>query len=104
MPLSTQEDDSFAPPAFMADVNVKVLKIYVYKSLSFSLGGNKVLPRHMEGLFLLYVPVNLRAGVALFIHSGWSQSCGSIDCLLFATYLYPFPPDSSIILVRGSVK
>ena len=104
MPLSTQEGDSFAPPAFMADVNVKVLKIYVYKSLSFSLGGNKVLPRHMEGLLLLYVPVNLRAGVALFIHSGWSQSCGSIDCLLFATYLYPFPPDSSIILVKGSVK
>ena len=106
MPLSTQEDDSFAPPAFVADVNVKVLKIYIYiyKSLSFSLGGNKVLPLHVEGLFLLFVPVNLRAGVALFIHSGWSRSCGSIDCLLFATYLYPFLPDSSIILVKGSVK
>lgn len=81
-----------------------VEKIYIYKSLSFSLGGNEVLPLHMEGLFLLFVPVNLRAGVALFLHSGWSQSCGSIDCLLFATYLYPFLPDSSIILVKGSVK
>lgn len=88
----------------MADVNIKVLKIYIYKSLSFSLGSNKLLPLHMEGLFLLVLPVNLRAGGALFIHSGWSQSCGSIDCLLFATYLYPFLPDSSIILVKGSVK
>lgn len=104
VPLSTQEDDSFAPPAFVADVNVKVLKKYIYKSLSLSLGGNKVLPLHIEGLFLLVLPVNLRAGGALFIHSGWSQSCGSIDCLLFATYLYPFLPDSSIILVKGSVK
>ena len=73
-------------------MNVKVLE-KIQESLLFSLGGNKMLPLNMEGPFLLVIPVNLRPGVALFIHSGWSQSCGSIACLLFATY--PFLSVSS---------
>lgn len=50
-----------------------------------------MLQLHLEGLFLLVVPVGLRGSVALFLSSlGLSQSCGSVSCLLFATY--PFLP------------
>lgn len=68
-----------------------------------------MLPPPREHLFLLVAPVNLRAGVPLFILSGWSQRCGSVARLLFPAYpgLCQFPVVSIVLAkdpVRGEVN